>query len=294
MKTQYGDPVPLTNCDGDILPTNFGNLEERMAYIKEVKYKQGDILMAAWCKCGNHWMTSLIKGILEGTIKDTQRELYREQKLGWLFNALYEKDGYEAAIPPRVIPTHLKPNRIPPDFRQNRVKAILMLRNPKDAAVSYYHHLKNARVVQNKQTWEEFLDSYQTGMVPFGCYMDYLESWEAELGENKTIDVDYFYFEDFKTNGVEAMRKLAKHLGAQKDSSELEAILNDCTLSKLRDSDNQRTLYPGIQDEHGNSVIYRKGIIGDWKTMFTVEQNEKYDQYLQTRLKQSVFSFRYA
>lgn len=72
-----------------------------------------------------------------------------------------EIDALNALPSPRHIKCHLPMGFMPEDVWQVKPNIIYVVRNPKDAAISYFHHLKNVRGF--KGTLEDFLELYLSG-----------------------------------------------------------------------------------------------------------------------------------
>lgn len=54
-----------------------------------------------------------------------------------------EAEVLEVHKSPRMLNTHLRPDRIPDDFISRKCKIIYIQRNPKDVFVSLYNHCRN-------------------------------------------------------------------------------------------------------------------------------------------------------
>jgi hypothetical protein len=78
----------------------------------------------------------------------------KEERLAFIVNAPY----------PRVFKTHL-PHHLAPrsDNPNTKPKYIYLMRNPKDCAVSYYHHYKGFKAHEFDGPWEEFLELFMAG-----------------------------------------------------------------------------------------------------------------------------------
>ena len=294
METKHGDPLRLTKIDDDIMFLKvLPNPQEKLKSIQNIENREGDILLCSYPKSGTHWMGSLIKKMVVKTLEEDQREKINQQFLGLL--ELSPLDLIPNAVSPRVMVTHLYPKRYPTFFREGRAKVVLILRNPKDVAVSFYYHLKNAQMMSNKQDWNEYFISYHSGAVPFGSYMDYLKAWDSEIKNNKSLDVEYFYYEELKRNGLECARRLAKHLGVHLDDKELQSVLDECSLKNLKEEDAKQKsdIKKPLVDKNGLSIIYRKGEVADWKNHFTVAQSGMYDETVKESLSGTLFSFQY-
>jgi hypothetical protein len=65
---------------------------------------------------------------------------------------------------PRLIKTHLPYELVPKDAtKKNGPKIILVVRNPKDCAVSYYHHYTGFAVLECDCSWDEFFEHFMNG-----------------------------------------------------------------------------------------------------------------------------------
>ena len=72
---------------------------------------------------------------------------------------------FESFPSPRVFKTHLPYDLVPqPCDQATKPHHIYVMRNPKDSAVSYYHHSSKAPGGPfYKPTWDEFFESFLKG-----------------------------------------------------------------------------------------------------------------------------------
>ena len=264
--------------------------EAGVKYVETYQYKQGDIVICTYPKSGTHWIINIMwklktqdssKRPLDTTLEGTP--------LGGLENQDY----------PRILPTHLKPNRLYPSHIENKGKVVLMLQNPKDVAVSLYYHLRDASMCKNGQTWDEYFLSFIQGQMHMGSCFEYVRQWDDVLkdiskGKSK-LQVGVFYYEDFKLRPKDNITRLNAFLGFNRDDAYLETVLKETTLESLRyqySEASKNVINPFCCTDAGNSIIFRKGQVGDWKNHFTVAQSETLDKLLQEALPHGLIKFR--
>ena len=56
---------------------------------------------------------------------------------------------------------------LPEQIQQKKTKVILCLRNPKDAAVSYYNHMRAMAIYQYKGEWKNWVGPYVRGQCVY-------------------------------------------------------------------------------------------------------------------------------
>lgn len=108
---------------------------------------------------GNHWFSNLLYFLrLADPLENTTS--YQPGIVD-----LIPREVVQTFPSPRVIVTHRRPQHLPVDVANRRGKLILLYRNPKDTAVSHFHHLK-AWYTQGNATlsWNCFIDSWLNGM----------------------------------------------------------------------------------------------------------------------------------
>ena len=68
---------------------------------------------------------------------------------------------------PRIITSHMKFQYLPGEHFNKRGKVILLVRNPKDVAVSYYYHGNKDKFLKINLTWESYLNYFCEGKCKF-------------------------------------------------------------------------------------------------------------------------------
>merc|ERR1719334_576886 len=81
------------------------------------------------------------------------------------------------------------------------------------------------------------------------------------------------YYEDLKEDMVPQLRKLAQFLGREYDDEFLVKIAEKTNLSYVK-KHKDLGMHDVLIKKEG---LYRKGVIGDWKTHFTEEQSRRFD-----------------
>ncbi len=175
----------------------------------------------------------------------------------WDLNHKYRNSSQEKSL------RFFKAHHYPVSFEKSPVKkVILLVRDGRDALISYYNWRKNFR--NDPHTFDEFLntDSFFK-RKPFHDWALFCEEW-FKWGESH--DLYTITFEDLKFNGKKTMEALLNFIGVSFDSAQLNQVLIDTSFKKMRYQEDL------ICDQNNKARIFRKGLIGEWRDVFTSEQ----------------------
>ncbi|UYV68937.1 hypothetical protein LAZ67_6001702 [Cordylochernes scorpioides] len=245
--------------------------------ISAMRYKpDDDIIVTSYPKTGSNWTQYLIYLILN---KGEPCESYEEFKKNFAF---LEKDGGDMIKnlnKPRIIMSHLPFNKIP---KSDKAKYIYVVRNPKDVLVSYYYFCNF--MVETQLTFNQFFDRFIDGNIFWGDYFEHVKEWYKHRDEPNVLMISY---EEMKTDTKKIVLQLAKFLGNDHekalldDSNILEAIVKNSSVEECKKvMQMEKMLKPeeiediNVSEGQQNFTFVRKGIIGDWKTHLSSEQNE--------------------
>ncbi|KAL6050799.1 hypothetical protein STEG23_015337, partial [Scotinomys teguina] len=145
---------------------------------------------------------------------------------------------------------------------------LVIFRNPKDTAVSFFHFHNDVPDIPSYASWDEFFRQFMKGQVSWGSYFDFAVNW------NKYIDhenVKFILYEDLKENLVVGIKEISEFLGFSLADEQLRAISAQSTFQAMRDNS---------QETHGaiGPFLFRKGEVGDWKNLFNETQNQEMDE----------------
>ncbi|XP_048766084.2 sulfotransferase 2A8-like isoform X2 [Ostrea edulis] len=221
---------------------------------------------------GNHWLNEIVPRLLHSvldithTMSDTFLEL------------MPDLDYLQAMSSPRVMTSHLPYRCLPKEHKENRGKSIHIIRNPKDVAVSAFYHFSRDSTVKDYvcPEWSGFIDEFLSGDIFYGSWFDRELEWEQAALENPG-NILILYYEELKTNGLETMKCISNFLGVPPDVEFLQAVYDKCSIDEVK----KRKM--GTEYE----FLYRKGVVDDWKSHFTVAQNENFNRVFNDRMKDS-------
>ena len=185
---------------------------------------------------------------------------------------------------PRVIMSHAYYNKAsggPPNTTS--AKYIYCARNPKDVAVSYYHHYNNKKLdlganVNFDLSFEQYIDHFLEGRVTFGSWWNHVPEWWAHRHESNVLFLKY---EEMSKDLVTSVRAISDFLGHKLDPQTIEKIAEACSIhSKKFD-----------RASWSKNKPIRKGIVGDWKNFLTPTQSSAIDERYKEAVKGTDLEF---
>ncbi|KAH7938021.1 hypothetical protein HPB49_019178 [Dermacentor silvarum] len=258
--------------------------------------QQGDLLQASFPKSGTHWVQYIIQLILNGgepldTYEEfTQRAPFIE----------YHVDAakHTTNAPLRTFCTHL-PLRL--ETLNPEAKYVYVARNPWDVCVSLYHHMTSLSFYRFQEgTFDDFLEAFLTGSLPYGCYFEHLEAGYLLKDKGNVLFLTY---EELQRDIRDAVLRLANFIGEQYGNvlkecgidgdTQLDAIIQRSSAESMRkvmvfnlaghpdpDVDKQlKSLDVSSRVAHGGDTkrynFVRTGKGGEWKELFSPEQLQR-------------------
>ncbi|XP_042732642.1 sulfotransferase 6B1 isoform X1 [Lagopus leucura] len=248
-----GTPYPVTVCSAETFQA-LENLEAR----------RDDMVLVSYPRCGVNWLIQILNDLIFTTIqsKPVSTELP--------FIECGDPDKYQRMkqIPsPRILATHLNYDFLPKSIFKNKAKILVLFRNPKDTAVSFFHFHKNVPSVPSYSSWDEFFSEFMNGKVGWGSYFDHAVTWNKHTDDENTMIVMY---EDLKENLASGVKQIAEFFGFFPTTEQIQSIADRATFQAVKNK---------AQETYGavGTVLFRKGVVGDWKNLFTEAQNQEMD-----------------
>ncbi|XP_030063593.1 sulfotransferase 1 family member D1 isoform X2 [Microcaecilia unicolor] len=195
------------------------------------------------------------------------------------------------ALPsPRYLKTHLPYQLVPSSFWDHNCKVIYLARNARDAATSYYHFDHIAKLHPEPGSWDQYLQRFMSGNVGWGSWYDHVKGfWE----EKDKHDMLYLFYEDIKQDPASEIRKIIRFLGKDLPDATIEKIVHCTSFSQMKKNAmaNYSTFPKEILDQ-SQQTFMRKGQVGDWKNLFTVRQNELFEEDYRKKMNQTTLKFK--
>ncbi|XP_066433036.1 sulfotransferase 1A1-like [Eleutherodactylus coqui] len=263
--------------------------------VKNFQAEEGDLLIDTYPKSGTTWISEIVDLVVhDGETKTSQRGTIFERVPFLEFAVPGMPTGAEQLNemkPPRLIKSHLPVHLLPESFWEKNCKIIYVARNPKDVLVSFYHFYRMAVVHPEPGTFDEFLHQFIKGTVSYG-------PWGAHNKDFWKIrhqrDILYLFYEDMLEDPKREIRKVMKYVGKDLPDDVVEKIHQRTTFKAMKDNPmaNYSNIPSSVMDQT-ISPFMRKGTCGDWKTHFTVAQNELFDEYYKKEISDTDLTFRF-
>ncbi|XP_069030065.1 sulfotransferase family 5A, member 1 [Embiotoca jacksoni] len=256
----------------------------------EFQFQDSDILIASYPKSGTTWIQEIV------TLISSRGDPHLSQTVPNWSRAPWLEQYYRAAVleasstTPRVITTHLPHHLLGPALQGSRAKVIYVSRNPKDVVVSFYHFHKMANFLPEAGSFTEFLNRFLEGTLHFGCWFDHIKGWTSHFAKvNSLLHITY---EEMSLDLHSTIKKVSSFLQCPLVDDEVNSCVKHCSFSSMKDNKMiNYTLIPEDIMDHSKGSFMRKGKIGDWKNMFTEEQNKYFENVFTSKLQDCTLEF---
>ena len=191
----------------------------------------------------------------------------------------------------RLMTTHLMPEFFKNLTEQRSVpKVIVVMRNPKDTLVSYYHFYRaNAALGNFSGTFHEYFKLFEAKKLNHGDFFDHTEAWVTH-----PLKSEFFYvtYEDMKMNLESEIRRMSKFLGKKLNDKQIQKIVEYSSFDQMKNNP-MAQMSNNKQLDASISPYVRKGKVGDWKSHMTVDESELVDRLCRERLDPIGICYKY-
>lgn len=263
--------------------------------VQNFQAKPDDILIATYPKAGTTWVSYIIDLLYFGqTCPERQASVPLQERVPFMDIAIpSQPSGKDLAdqLPtsPRLIKTHLPVQFVPKSFWENNCRIVYVARNAKDSAVSYYHFGRMNFAQPDPGDWGTFLKGFMDGKVVFGSWYEHVNNWWKK--KESYPNLYYMFYEDLTEDLGREMVGLCSFLGLSPSAEELEKVKAGVMFDNMKQNSMINFSTIKMMDQKV-SPFMRKGKVGDWKTHFTVTQNEVFDEDYKQKMKDSTLLFR--
>ena len=236
---------------------------------------------------GNTWMSEIVYQIRHGRLStfDTRSCINMSDMYPFVeFQTPWKDSPVQKVISdPGIvgIRTHLRPAFFKHmlDNIDTCPKFIVVLRNPKDTLVSFFHFERSRTDLLMDENFEQFFERYRDNGLKFGDSIDHIVSWWRHK-EHPCVHI--VFYEDLLDNFMENIRQVAKFLECPLSVEDEERVRRESCLKAMR-SRGVSAYHKDIIDE-SVQPFFRKAIKGEWRTMFSKEQQNYVDRDIKAKL----------
>ena len=228
-----------------------------------IRYYQGivglnknDIILASFPRSGNTWTRFFFCNLLsicEWNGIEVDFDILRKVMPELGVNNLIEPWPYTTF--PRLVKTHMK---FSPIFKGKQ--SILVVRDPRDTMVSYYHFAQKSRKWQFSGTFSSFIRHNQLGLKP---WLEHFQSWQPK-------SMIIIHFEDMIDDDIKQFKKILDVLDLNIPYSCIEMAAHKSRFNSISNIENKRGLAnsDNFLDGFQHARLGKKGI---WHDYFSQE-----------------------
>ena len=186
-------------------------------------------------------------------------------------------------LSPRAFKSHLLYDLVPGGLpHTSPAKYIYVMRNPKDAIVSFWHHLQN---LGENTPWDAYIAKMLSKENLFAGWFTHVLGWWEHRDSPNILFVKY---EDMKNDPFETARTVGLFIGIESVTDELlQNVIKHSSFSSMKkdSSSNYNWMVGKVFSREG--YFFRKGEIGSWRERFSEEQSKQFDEIYAEKIASS-------
>ena len=192
----------------------------------------------------------------------------------------------------RVLSTHLLPKFFK-NLRENKSvpKTIVILRNPKDTLVSYFHFYRaNESLGKFPGDFHEFFKLFEAQKLVCGDIFEHTIAWYTHPLKDQFLFVTY---EEMKDDMEHQIKRFSEYLGIPLTHEQIADIIHYSSFEQMKNCTSAKLVAAYPATDASVSPYVRKGEVGDWKNYMTEEESHKIDTLCREKLAQIGVKYRF-
>ena len=220
-----------------------------------------DVYLTSYPRSGNTWTRFLLGNLLDPD--DPVSFINVESRVPEIY---FNSDHVLRGLPrPRLLKSH-------EPFHPNYPRIIYIVRDPRDVAVSYYHHNIKAGMIGDNYPMDEFIPRFIAAEFdsPWGSWADNVMSWVAMRQGRSTFLL--LRYEDMKEDTARELLKVAQFLqeagfNITTSSERLDRAIELSTPERMRILEQQQSrLHRQLGRTRQDKPFIRSAKTGGWQT----------------------------
>ncbi|MDJ0701722.1 MAG: sulfotransferase domain-containing protein [Leptolyngbyaceae cyanobacterium MO_188.B28] len=199
-------------------------------------YMAQDIFLVAYPKSGSTYLRFLIANSIKAHYQlEREVNFFSIQDIvPWITKSKLSPLGpFGETNLPRIIKSHFA-------FNDKYRRVILLVRDPRDVLVSYYHHTKKYKLLNNDLIPEDWTLSQfirDSEYMP-KLWSEHTKSW-YNCRQNLDKNIQVFRFEDFLLNAEETLHRLMYLIGINMSEESLKYAINSSSKVNMKQSEQE-------------------------------------------------------
>uniref|UniRef100_A0A8C0FBM1 Sulfotransferase n=1 Tax=Bubo bubo TaxID=30461 RepID=A0A8C0FBM1_BUBBB len=252
-----------------------------LSLIKKKNIKQGSNKKVSFS--GTVWTQNILSLIIHEGHRNGTENMETMERIPWLEYRTENRD-YAALPLPRVFATHLPYYLLPRDLRNKRGRVSDVVFTISLKPIMSFCLSELVQILPFSSFSCPCLGINITCFVYVGSsWLDHVAGWYSHAEDFNILFVTY---EEMKKDLRSAVLKICNFLGKKLSEEEVDSVVRQATFENMRKD--PRANYENLPDdivEKNKGSFLRKGIVGDWKNIMTVAQNERFDKVLTEKMK---------
>ncbi|XP_071955663.1 amine sulfotransferase-like [Antedon mediterranea] len=265
-------------------------LDDTPEKLQSFEIREDDVFVLTYPKAGTNWARELVRNIVCDGNKEKVKEDYESNPPGQLeFVDNWKKYDNFLREKPRIMMSHEPVDVLPRQIFEGKGRVLFVMRNPKDSAVSFWNFIKDRQFLEEYEKWDTFFEAYLRSDMLNGNWFDYnLPYYEQHRNKKNFLFLTY---EEMKLDHKGCVIRISDFLSRPLSEEQVDKVVQNTSFSSMKA---KNSISFQLKEEIGKKTfpLLRKGIVGDWKTRFTVAQNERFDAIYNQRMEGSALAKR--